>query len=342
MKRFLKILIIFSLLAAILTPTLTLAADEEKAVGNKVYLGGEAFGIKMFSEGLFVVRTESFENGNGAHSPAENAGIKENDIIISTNGNKLESSMEFKELIENSLGEKIQLDIKRNNKLISVELIPEQDKNGVFRAGMWIKDSAAGLGTITFYSEDLKAFCGLGHGICESDTNALMPLSYGDAESANITSVTKSSAGNVGTLNGYFTGDKIGKILDNNNEGVYGTITDSMPNKTTVEIASKDEVVKGDAYIYTTVDGNAPKPYKIKITKIKKNDTEINLVIKITDEELIETTGGIVQGMSGSPIVQNNKLVGAVTHVLVDNVDMGYGIFAESMYENMCDICTAE
>lgn len=341
MKKFYKLFIIFGLLGVLLTQTSTLAADENTNSGkNIVYLGGEAFGIKVFSDGLIVIKTEFFKNGETKQSPAEDAGIKENDIIICANGNELKSSKEFKELVENSEGKPIDLKIKRNDKTITTTLYPQQDSTGVYKVGMWIKDSAAGLGTITFYSEELSAFCGLGHGICESDTKALIPLSYGDAENANITSVTKSYSGNVGSLNGYFTGDNFGKILDNNNCGVYGITSTTLCNKEEFEIASKNEVEKGDAYIYTTIDGSNPKPYKIKITKIKKNDAETNMVIKITDQELLEVTGGIVQGMSGSPIVQNNKIVGAVTHVLVDSVDMGYGIFAETMYEIMCEICS--
>lgn len=342
MKKFFKLFIIFGLLSIIPTQTSIHAADDNgNTENNKVYIGGEAFGIKLFSEGLMVIKTESFKNGNSTLSPAEDAGLKENDIIVSANEKELKSSKKFKEIVENSEGEPIELKIKRNDKIITTNLCPQQDDNGFYKVGVWIKDSAAGLGTITFYSEELSSFCGLGHGICEPDTNTLIPLSYGDTENANITSVTKSYSGNVGSLNGYFTGDKIGEILDNNNCGIYGISTTTISNKKAFEIASKNEVEKGDAYIYTTIDSNTPKPYKIKITKIKKNDAETNMVIKITDEELLEATGGIVQGMSGSPIVQNNKLVGAVTHVLVDSVDMGYGIFAETMYEKMIDVCSS-
>lgn len=340
MKRFFKILVIAILLLSVLSPTFIYAEGKTDTGENYVYMGGDAFGIKMFSQGLVVVRKESFENKTEVLSPADDAGIKVNDIILSANDKTLNSSHELKECIENSKGEKILLKIKRDEKIIFIELYPKKDINNIYRVGMWVKDSAAGLGTVTFYSEELGAFCGLGHGICESDTQTLIPLSYGDAESADITSVTKSHRGSVGSLNGYFSGEKIGDILDNNNQGVYGTLTCSVSGKKEIQIASREEVEKGEAYIYTTIDSGEPKPYKIKITKIKNNDTDVNMVIKITDEELLNETGGIVQGMSGSPIIQNDKIVGAVTHVLTENVDTGYAIFAETMYENMCSICS--
>ena len=164
-----------------------------------------------------------------------------------------------------------------------------------------------------------------------------MPLSFGEIDSAVITSVTKSSNTSVGTLNGYFTSQTIGTVKSNNEFGVYGDSTTIPYEKTEVEIADKNEVKKGNAYILTTTDESGVKEYDIKIKKIKHNNTQTNMIVEITDETLLEKTGGIVQGMSGSPIIQNGKLVGVITHVLVEDVKTGYAIFAETMYDKMME-----
>lgn len=336
-KRLLFLLLISVL---IFSPTSTRAATDTD-IKDSVYVvpGGEPFGVKMFSDGLMVTDIEGFKINGKKVCPATEAGLQKNDIIYSANGRILYSNNELKSIIENSEGNSIKLKIKRDNEFSDVELKPVKDSNNTYKAGLWVKDSAAGLGTITFYCEESKAFCGLGHGICDKDTKSLIPLSYGELDKANISSVTKSVCGNVGTLNGYFTDYVIGNAVCNHETGIYGHIKESVANKNKVEIAEKNEVKKGKAEIYTTVNGDSPEKYEVEITRINFNDSTINLTVKITDERLMDKTGGIVQGMSGSPIIQNGKLVGALTHVLVDNVDYGYGIFAQTMYEIMCETC---
>ena len=335
MKKNIKIILLTILLLLAITPTGIYAAKKSDEI--KVIPGGEPFGIKLFSEGVVVTKIESFEVEGTKYCPAEKAEIKVNDIIISANDKKISNNSEFKKIIENSSGQKIELKIKRDDKEIVTSLTPIINENSVYKAGMWIKDSAAGLGTITFYCEENNSFCGLGHGICETDTGMLMPLSYGDTESAFITSVSMSKNGNVGTLNGYFSGNRIGTAVKNNEIGVYGLST-STNYKEYMEIADTDDVNKGKAYILTTIYGDTPKAYEIKILKVKRKDANINMIIEVTDEELLSVTGGIVQGMSGSPIIQDGKIVGALTHVLVDDVTKGYGVFAKTMYDEMMSI----
>lgn len=332
MKRNFRLIILLILLFTTLTPTGIYAAKESESI--KVIPGGEPFGIKLFSEGVMVTKIEGFNKNGDLLSPAETAGIKINDIIICADDKKISTNADFKEIVESSEGKEIKLKIKRGDKELTTIIKPMENEDGVYKIGMWIKDSAAGLGTITFYREDNMSFCGLGHGICEAQTGNIMPLSYGDIESAYITSVTTSKNGNVGTLNGYFTGELIGEATNNNETGVYGRLVSNTLNKKEMEIAGIEEITKGKAYILTTVNGNEAESYEVEITKIKKNDSLINMVIEITDEELLSVTGGIVQGMSGSPIIQNGKIVGALTHVLVDDVTKGYAIFAKTMYEN--------
>ena len=336
MKKYLKLFIIICLASALVCMPKVSAANKAKPM--IVIAGGEAFGIKLFSEGVIVTKTESFICEGKSVCPAEYAGIKVNDIIIGADNISINTNKDFKNIIENSEGKSIEIKLRRNDKEIITNLIPLKNENDKYKAGMWIKDSAAGLGTITFYSEELNSFCGLGHGICETDTGKLIPLSFGDVEYANVTSVTMSKNGNVGTLNGYFTDNDIGTAKLNNENGIYGTLKNPVNKTEYIEIADSDETEKGSAYILTTLSGETPKKYDVKIKKIKKHNDQYNLVFEITDEELICICGGIVQGMSGSPIIQNGKIVGAVTHVFVDDVTTGYGIFAEKMYDEMLNV----
>jgi len=198
-------------------------------------------------------------------------------------------------------------------------------------AGIRVRDSSAGIGTSTFYSPSLNISCGLGHGICDVDTGEILTINSGEAVPANIVSINKSSAGSPGELKGQFLEGSFGKIIANNETGIY--FSDKYEDLNNLKkLAVKQDIKVGDAKIYTCVDGVTPKYYNCKIEKINyNNNITKNMVIKITDKELLDKTGGIVQGMSGSPIIQNNMLVGAITHVFVNDPTKGYGIFAENM-----------
>lgn len=296
---------------------------------KKVIVGGEAFGIRMFSDGVLVIEVEKSLHGSEAPSPALLADIRANDVIKSVDGVTLTSNEQFTEIVKSSDEKPMELIIDRDGEIMETEIIPRYDSQGNLRAGLWIKDSAAGIGTITYYDSESLSFGALGHGICESQTGLLIPLSYGEIAKASINDVTKSENGKVGSLNGYFEGDIVGYAKTNKNCGIFGILEENIQGPF-IETACKEQVKTGKAEIICTVSGCEKESYDIRIKKLSHNG-EKTMVIEITDPELLNITGGIVQGMSGSPIIQNGKLIGAVTHVLVNNVRCGYGIYIEDM-----------
>ena len=204
-----------------------------------------------------------------------------------------------------------------------------------YKAGIWVRDSSAGIGTMTFYDPETQMIAGLGHAVCDVDTGDIVPIASGEIVPARIYSVTKGQSGIPGELRGGFETGSYGPLLVNGITGVYASCRTETITGERVEVALKQEIEEGEAKIYTTIRGKQPQWYRIRITQIRHRDENAtrNMVIEITDEELLESTGGIVQGMSGSPIVQNGKLIGAVTHVLVNDPTKGYAIFAENMLE---------
>ena len=324
---FISITLLFTFIISYPPPAKQAVAEVDNT--KTVQLGGEPFGIKMFSDGVLVIGVEDTIYGSDTPSPAVIAGIKENDIIKSIDGDIITSNEHFTKLIRNSGGNELILNIDRNGKLLKLKITPEYDLTGIPRVGLWIKDSAAGIGTITYYDTENSNFGALGHGICESQTGKLIPLSYGEVAKASISDVVKSENGKVGSLNGYFEGDILGEAYLNSENGIFGSLSCQTYSET-IEVADKNEVKIGDAYIYCTIDGNKKERYEIKIKRLSHGSNQA-MVIEITDPDLLSVTGGIVQGMSGSPIVQNGKLVGALTHVLVNIVTSGYGIYIEDM-----------
>lgn len=304
---------------------------------NYVYLGGQSFGVKFYSKGPIIIKLESFFNGNEYICPAKEAGLKVNDIIKKVNNQEIYSNEDLQKVILNSKGNTLTVTVERNKKLIEKEVKPFKNIPGNYLIGIWIRDSCAGIGTITYYDTDNNYFAALGHGICDSDTKAIMPLLKGETVEAKISNVTKNTAGNIGSLNGYFTDNIIGELTKNTSIGVYGTINDNNKFEyKRLKIADYSEIRTGKAEIYTTIENDKAQYYDIEICNIKSNSTKSNenFVIKVTDEEILDKCGGIVQGMSGSPIVQNGKLVGAVTHVFVNIPEKGYGIIAQNMVSN--------
>ena len=203
-----------------------------------------------------------------------------------------------------------------------------------------MRDSCAGIGTVTYYDKSTGIFAALGHGICDKDTGSLMPLGNAEVVRADIGSVTKSTAGKAGSLNGYFTDEKLGKLTRNTSCGVFGSLESGYePEGVTLELAENGEIKPGKAQLYTTINDDGVGCYEIEITQIRNTDSDSNenFVIKVTDDRLLDECGGIVQGMSGSPIVQDGKLAGAVTHVFLNNTDQGYAITAQNMASNNHD-----
>lgn len=291
---------------------------------------GQPFGIKLMTDGVMIVKLEKIDG----ECPASNCGLKVGDIITSVNGEQVDSNKKIGEVISASQGQPCVIEYKRDNETKHATLSPCLC-DGSYKGGMWVRDSSAGIGTLTFYDPETSAFGGLGHPICDSDTKIALPLSEGSVGEVDITGFDKSEKGSPGQLLGEFTSSsKTGLISSNNSCGIFGTLYSCPAKEAAVPLGFRHEIHTGEAKIYSTIDGCQPKEYSVEIEKIDLHkDAEHDMVIRITDEELLEKTGGIVQGMSGSPIIQAGKLVGAVTHVFIDSPQQGYAIFADSMYE---------
>ncbi len=295
---------------------------------------GTPFGIKIYTEGVLVVGFTDVDTESGDKNPAKTAGLKEGDFIVSLNTKKVYTNEDVAEIIKNSDGEVVVAEIIHSGKKKTISFYPAKSKSsGYYRAGIWVKDSSAGIGTMTFYSPTYNVVAGLGHGICDSETGTLFSLNSGEFVTADIVSYKKGVTGEAGELSGVFAGKKIADFSLNTNNGVYGDVTCDIVLNGLMTVALKQEVRNAKGYILTTIDGNEPDYYTCNI-KVRNQGDSQNLLIEVTDERLLNSTGGIVQGMSGSPILQNGKLVGAVTHVLVDDPTKGYGIFAETMLES--------
>lgn len=307
----------------LVSPAFTANAMEEH---KTVRIGGIPFGLTMYTNGVVVVHID-----DSYDSPAKAAGLRENDIITSANDEEISSNEQLQEIITSSMGADIELSVLRGKSPISLSITPEQDDDGSYTAGMWIRDSTAGLGTITYFDESTHSFGALGHGICDRDTGLLMPLGSGKIVQAQISSITKAKKGVAGGLNGFMSDEEIGEVTVNNSYGVYGKYT-SQPEGEEFPCAFDSEIKTGKAAIRTTVDDSGIGEYEVEIVNLNLSDNSgQNMVIRVTDEELLEKTGGIVQGMSGSPIIQDGRLVGAVTHVFVNSPEKGYGITVGNM-----------
>lgn len=304
---------------------------------EKVVAVGSPFGIKMLANGAIVVGISEIETVQGFESPAEKAGLQIGDIIQEANGQRIICNADISKVIEESQGKEISLMIERAGEMFHTVLQPVKAAfDNCFKGGIWVRDSTAGIGTVTFYDVETKRFGGLGHGVCDTDTKELMPLRSGDIVDVTLTGCVRGSSGNAGALQGYFSSpDAIGRLTQNVETGVYGNLFKAPVSSGEIEIVLKQEVKKGEAFILTTIDSGEPRYYSVQITDVNYNEKQKtkNMMVRITDPALIEATGGIVQGMSGSPIIQDGKLVGAVTHVFVNDPTRGYGIFIENMLE---------
>ncbi len=305
--------------------------------------GGDVFGIKLYTKGIIVVSIDSVTTENGTADPAVTAGIKCGDIITTINSQAATSSQQMTEAVENSGGNPLHLRIDRNGEIIEISLTPVKSVNGNFKAGLWVRDSSAGIGTVTFYDDSSGFFAGLGHGVCDIDTGKIMPLNNGEAVRAKVNGFYKSSAGNPGELCGVFSDIALGSLRVNHEMGVYGKLLQPSGKKL-MPVALESEICLGKAQMITTIDDSGPQYYDIEITKIYPSSdlSARNMIIQVTDPILLEKTGGIVQGMSGSPIVQNSMLVGAVTHVFVNSPDKGYAIFSQRMIDTMDAVKSSE
>lgn len=305
---------------------------------KKVIPIGCPVGIYVQTDGVLVIDTGNFISQNGKKvSPAKNI-LFPGDYICKVNQENVDDKEDLIERIGRSQGKNLVLEIRREEDFMEVEVKPIEDKNGEFKLGIWVRDNAQGIGTLTF--KDGNGYFGaLGHGINDMDITKLLEMKEGGLYKTDIISVTKGTKGSPGELTGviaYSNRYKLGEIYQNTQKGVYGLLDEQkiQGGEQSIPIALKQEIEKGDAKILCTIS-TEPELFDVKITAIHQENDNINrgLEIKVTDERLLETTGGIVQGMSGAPILQNGRIIGAITHVLVNDPTRGYGIFIERMLE---------
>lgn len=315
----------------------------KKAEPPVLAVGGQPFGIKLIMEGVMVTGLGNVESDSGQPlCPASECGIKVGDIVRSADGNTLMSNSQLQNVIGESNGRPLELSVEREGKVFTATLKPVYSSvSDEWKGGMWVRDSIAGIGTVTFVDKSSGRFGGLGHPICDSNTGGTVPVHSGEAVPVEITETKRGERGIPGELRGRFTNsDSLGSLDTNNEYGIFGQLSVEQLDKicrNTEEypLGYRQDIKKGAAEIYTTVFGSTPQKYSIEIESIDYNSSDCskNMKIKITDEKLLEISGGIVQGMSGSPVIQNGKIIGAVTHVFVSEPSCGYAVFADSMAE---------
>ena len=310
----------------------------------KLYPGGIPFGVKFMTEGVMIVGFNDVRTDSGTVNPAKNAKLQPSDLILKIDGRELTSAAELSEIVEKSDGKPLEILYSRDGNQGKTILTPAYSTaEGRYVTGLYVRDSGAGIGTVTFVLPETNAFAGLGHGICDGGTGKLIPMQRGSVVGVTINGVVRGLAGSPGEVKGYFSSGKVGSLIGNTECGVFGVFAkcpEGLPSEP-LPIGLRNELREGKATIYCTLDGGAPKAYTVTISEIVR-DSHSNkcFTVKVTDKALIEKTGGIIQGMSGSPIIQDGKIVGAVTHVLINDPTTGYGIFIENMLDQMGELAS--
>lgn len=304
-----------------------------------LYPGGMTFGVKLYTDGVMLVGISDIVTDKGNVCPAYEAGLRIKDIILKINDISVTTADKIIELVEKSEGKPIHITVRRADKEYTFILEPVYSSEDTgYRAGIWIRDSAAGIGTVTYINPADNTFGGLGHGITDVDTGELMPLLHGSVSGVSLSGITKGKEGSPGELMGYFTSSNSGALLGNTKSGIYGFMSELPGNIACdpIPIALKSEITEGAAIIYSTDGKEGVAAYDVMITGINKNDSDYkNFIIEVVDSDLLELTGGIVQGMSGSPVIQNGRIIGAITHVMINDPKKGFGVFIENMLRNM-------
>ena len=302
----------------------------------KLYPGGQAVGVALKTKGVLVVGTSDL---TGAHSPARLAGIKPGDLITAAEGKSIQSTDDLTSLVAAYGAAPMALTVQRGESTLSLTLQAKRDgQSGDYRIGAWVRDSTAGVGTLSFYGEQDMRYGALGHAITDTDTRQILTVGAGELMLADIVDVRKGQSGNPGELKGSFLREKrvIGSISRNNVYGIYGQMTNAPAHPIYPDglpIGRRDAVHEGPATILCTIDASGMQEYDVEIVEVTRQSApaQRSMVLRVVDEDLLAVTGGIVQGMSGSPIIQDGRLIGAVTHVFVNDPTMGYGLYIEWM-----------
>lgn len=305
---------------------------------------GKVIGLKLYTNGVLVVGMGEIEDENNiVNRPYEKADIQEGDTILEVNEQEIENISSLKKIINSSNGENLKLKILREGSIITSNILPVKTGKEEYKLGLWVKDAATGVGTISFYEPKTNSFAVLGHGITDSDTGNLINIDYGELVTSKILSIKNGESGEPGEVRGTIINQQtIGEVNKNTDFGVYGNLENltslNIDVSKSIKVASREEIKIGEAKILCATDSsNTVKEYSIEIEKIylENNSNNKSMLIKIKDEELLAKTGGIIRGLSGAPIIQNGKFIGAVTNVLVSNPEIGYAIFGDLMLKEI-------
>ena len=307
---------------------------------------GNLAGVKLYTNGVLVVGMSEIQGDDKKmYKPYEKTGIEEGDTIVAINNSTIHSTEDLISCVNKSLGNEVEIDFVRDNEALQCSMTPVKTQGEEYKLGLWVRDSAAGVGTVTFYEPESKTFAALGHGIVDIDTKQLINISSGEFVTTKILNIQKGEKGEPGRIQGTIDNQpNIGTIYKNSPFGIYGKVDNLLPlnlnNSKEMEVALRDEIHTGKATILATLEKGKTQEYDIEIKKIFKENNYDNksMQIKIVDEDLLEKTGGIIQGMSGSPIIQDGKFIGAVTHVLVNNPQEGYAVFGDIMIKQLKSI----
>lgn len=310
---------------------------------TKVVPMGNLIGAKLYTSGVLVVGMSEIQGDDQQkHKPYEGSGIEEGDMIVEMDSKKIANTDELVETVNSSKGKVIQIKYVRNDETITTSIHPIKSEDNEYKLGLWVRDAAAGVGTLTFYEPSTGKFAALGHGIVDVDTGDIINIANGELVTSNLVAIKKGEKGTPGEIKGSIdSGVTIGNISKNTNFGVFGLVSNknnlNLNGAKEYEVALRSEIQTGEAEIICELENGKKEKYKIEISKIYTSNNYDNksMMIKITDERLLQKTGGIIQGMSGSPIIQNGKFVGAITNVLVSDPTTGYAIFGDLMVKQM-------
>lgn len=322
--------VVLLVIATIIAPSIKADAASQKMLVPM----GNTVGIQMFTDGVLVVGMAASNNGTTA-SPAADAGILPGDLVVGLNGEKISSAEDFKKAAEKITGSEVSITVKRGGETLQFTLKLNPETNAP-EMGIWLRDMISGIGTLTFYDPETGKYGGLGHSINDIDTGTILPLGRGEIMHSSISGVVKGAAGAPGELTGTFDLNNVcGSIHKNTCCGIFGELISGRPSgEKAIPMGTESEIKLGKASAYANISGTEVKEYTIEIVRVYRNDLSgRSMMIKVTDPELLGITGGIVQGMSGSPIIQDGKLIGAVTHVMINDPTSGFGVSAERMLE---------